>query len=184
MKRSSAWQNLVWHGCPTRVLTFAALVAFALALPSFAQEAPALPTVQLNADHVAGKPVEDLTEKSVARDYARAWRTLAQALSDNRAGLLDNDFAGWAQEKLTSAVQQQASTGLHRRYVDHGHKVDILFYSPDGLSIQLRDTAQLEVQVLDGSKVIHSEPVTMHYVAIMSPTEVRWKVRLLQAVPE
>ncbi len=160
------------------------VAATAFACPALlAQSAPPLPAVQLTADRTAGRPVEDLTKKSVARDYARAWRTMAEALEQNRAGILENDFVGIAQEKLASAVEEQAKAGLHRRYIDRGHKVDIVFYSPDGLSIELRDTAQMEIQVLDGNQVIHSEPVTLHCVSLMTPTEVRWKVRLLQAVP-
>jgi hypothetical protein len=163
---------------------FVALLLLAAAPLSRAQDTPDLPAVQLNAEHNAGRPVEELTKKSVARDYALAWRTMAEALSSNRAGIIENDFVGVAQEKLASAVEQQAKSNLRRRYVDRGHKVEIVFYAPDGLSIQLRDTAQLELQVLDGDKVIHSEPVTAKYISLMSPTETRWKVRVLQAITE
>lgn len=144
--------------------------------------AQATPNVQLNADNVTGKQLEDLTKKAVARDYAKAWGTLAKAMDNNNAEPIDGDFTGVAEEKLASAVEQQTKAGLHRRYVDHGHKVDVLFYSPDGSSIQLRDTAQLEVQYLDGDKVLKSENVTKQYVSLMTPTEVRWKVRVLQEV--
>jgi hypothetical protein len=144
---------------------------------------PQLPKVQLNADNGAGRPVEELTKTSVARDYAKAWHSLAEALEQNRADLIDNDFVGIAEEKFVAAVTSQTKAGLRTRYVDHGHKLDVLFYSPEGLSIELRDTAQLERQVLDGDRVIHSEQVTAHYVSLMTPTEVRWKVRLLQEVP-
>ncbi|MGZ4835276.1 MAG: hypothetical protein ACXVZZ_06545 [Terriglobales bacterium] len=144
---------------------------------------PQLPNVQLNSDNAAGRPVEELTRKSVARDYAKAWRSLAEAMEQNRASVIDNDFVGVAAEKFAAAVSDQARAGLHTRLVDHGHKLDALFYSPEGLSIELRDTAQLERQVLDGDKVIHSEQVTAHYISLMTPTEVRWKVRLLQEVP-
>jgi hypothetical protein len=161
-------------------LVVALLAGFA---PAAARAAdPQLPKVLLNADNNAGRPVEELTKKSVARDYAKAWHTLAQALEENRADLIGNDFVGVADEKFSAAVTAQAKAGLRTRYVDHGHKIDVLFYSPEGLSIQLRDTAQLERQVLDGDKVIHSEQVTRLYISLMTPTEVRWKVRLLQEV--
>lgn len=153
------------------------------AAPPMSHAADSLPVVRLNAEDNAGRTVEELTKKSVARDYARAWRSLAEALEHNRADLIDDDFVGIAEEKFAAAVAGQAKAGLRTRYVDHGHKVDVLFYSPEGLSIELRDTAQLERQVLDGDKVIHSDNVTAHYVALMTPTEVRWKVRLLQEVP-
>jgi len=141
-----------------------------------------LPSVQLNTNNVAGKQLEDLTQKAVARDYAKAWSTLAKATETNNADLIDSDFVGVAADKLTTGIEQQAKSGLHRRYVDHGHKVDVLFYSPDGTSMQLRDTAQLEVQLLDGDKVLHSDNVTRQYISLMTPTEVRWKVRVLQEV--
>jgi hypothetical protein len=160
------------------------IAMFAGIAPSRARAAdPQLPTVQLNADNGAGRPIEELTKKAVERDYAKAWRTLVQALEQNRADLIDNDFVGIAEDKFAAAVAGQAKAGLRTRYIDHGHKLDVLFYSPEGLSIELRDTARLERQVLDGDKVIHSEQVTAHYVSLMTPTEVRWKVRLLQEVP-
>ncbi len=160
-----------------KTITIAAFFTFAGLC--VAQE---LPNVQLNADNVTGKQLEDLTKKAVTRDYAKAWGTLATAMANNNADLIDNDFVGVAQEKFAAAVEQQAKANLHRRYVDHGHKVDVLFYSPDGTSMQLRDTAQLEVQYLDGDKVLKSENVTKQYVSVMTPTEVRWKVRVLQEV--
>jgi hypothetical protein len=141
-----------------------------------------LPSVQLNADNATGKQLEDLTRNAVKRDYAKAWSTMAEVMNDNNAGKIEGDFTGVAADKLTSAVEQQARSGMHRRYVDRGHKVDVLFYSPDGSSIQLRDTAQLEIQLLDGDKVLHSDHVTRQYISLMTPTEVRWKVRVLQEV--
>jgi hypothetical protein len=141
-----------------------------------------LPSVQFNDASATGKQLEDLTRNAVKRDYAKAWNTLAQVMNDNNADKIEGDFTGVAADKLTSAVEQQAKSGLHRRFVDRGHKVDVLFYSPDGTSIQLRDTAQLEIQLLDGDKVVHSDNVTRQYISLMTPTEIRWKVRVLQEV--
>jgi len=163
----------------TRALRFALPMLLLFAVVCVAQDGP---NVQLNADNVTGKQLEDLTKKAVARDYAKAWGTLAKAMDNNNTGLIDNDFVGVAEEKLVSAIEQQAKAGLHRRYVDRGHKVDVLFYSPDGSSMQLRDTAQIDVQYLDGDKVLKSENVTKQYISLMTPTEVRWKVRVLQEV--
>ena len=70
------------------------------------------------------------------------------------------------------------------RYEDRGHKLDGIFYSPAGDAMQLRDRAQLEMQVLDGDKVIHTETVTMNYVVLMTPGADRWLVRYLQSTPE
>lgn len=173
----------------TRRLRLACLPVIAIALV-FGLGAPAaraadadVPEVQLNADKTTGRTVEELTKKAVARDYASAWCTLAQALNNNDAGVLEDDFVGIAQEKLEKLVTEQSKAGLRTRYIDHGHKLDVLFYSPEGSSIQVRDTARLEIQVLDGDKLIHSEQATLHYISLLTPTEVRWKVRLLQAVP-
>jgi len=163
----------------TRALRFALPMLLLFAVVCVAQDGP---NVQLNADNVTGKQLEDLTKKAVARDYAKAWGTLAKAMDNNNTGLIDNAFVGVAEEKLVSAIEQQAKAGLHRRYVDRGHKVDVLFYSPDGSSMQLRDTAQIDVQYLDGDKVLKSENVTKQYISLMTPTEVRWKVRVLQEV--
>ena len=160
-----------------------ALILFAGLCPRLHAADPQLPKSELDADNVTGRPLEELTKQAIVRDYAKAWKTLAAAMEQNRADLIDADFVGIAEEKLVAGVKQQAKAGLHTRYIDRGHKVDVLFYSPEGLSIQLRDTASLERQVLDGDKVLFTEAVTAHYVSLMSPTEVRWKVRLLQEIP-
>ncbi len=166
---------------------FSAAIAIALAFsiaPRVHASNPDMPEVQLHADRTTGRPLEELTKKAVVRDYASAWHTLAKALNDNNAGVLDNDFVGIAQEKLQKLVAEQSRASLRTHYVDHGHTLDVLFYSPEGSSIQVRDTAHLEIQIFDGDKLIHSEQATLHYISLLTPTEVRWKVRLLQAVPE
>jgi hypothetical protein len=48
---------------------------------------------------------------------------------------------------------------------------------------KLQDTAELQIQVLDGDKLLHSEDVTLHDVALMTAAENSWKVRVLEAVP-
>ena len=91
-----------------------------------------LPRVQLNADNVSPRPIEDLTAKSVPRDYALAWQTLAQALSSNKTGLLDGYFTGLAKQDFAQRVNSQIKSGLQTRYTDRGHKLEALFYSPAG----------------------------------------------------
>jgi hypothetical protein len=140
-----------------------------------------LPRVELNVNTAGPREVEDSTEKAVARDYARAWSSMMTALSDNRTDVLDADFVGVALDNLKERVNQQRQTGLHTRYVDRGHKLDAVFYSYEGSAIQLRDTAQIEVQYLDGDKLLHSEQRTENYTVVMTPGENRWKVRVLQA---
>jgi hypothetical protein len=96
--------------------------------------------------------------------------------------LLDAAFLGTARDHFAQLIQEQQKTGIRQRYIDRGHQVDLLFYSPEGMSVQLRDRAQLEIQTLDGDSLIHREQVTVNYIALLTPTEVTWKVRLLQAV--
>jgi putative sterol carrier protein len=125
--------------------------------------------------------VEDTTEKAIARDYARAWNSMMMALSQNRSDVLDPDFVGVALDGLRERVNQQQQSGLHTRYVDRGHNLQAIFYSAEGSAIQLRDTAQFDVQFLDGDKVVHQEQRTENYTVVMTAAENRWKVRVLQA---
>jgi len=159
-----------------------ALVAFAL-LPGDAVRAASTPSVSLNVANAGPRQVEDTTQRSVARDYAAAWQAMADALDQNRADLLATNFIGTADEKLTAGINDQQKTGLHQHIVDKGHRVDVVFYSPEGSAMELHDTVQLELQVMDGSKVIHSEDATVHYVALLTAAENSWKVRVLEAVP-
>ena len=138
------------------------------------------PRVELNADNIGPRPLEDLTSKSLPRDYAFAWQTMEQALEENRPGLLEGYFTGMAKQDLTQRVNSQIKSGLHMHYEDRGHKLEALFYSPAGDAMQLRDRAQLDVQVLDGGKVIYDEPMTLQYVVIMTPGADRWLVREIQ----
>jgi hypothetical protein len=140
-----------------------------------------LPRIDLNVDAAGPRQVEDTTEKAVARDYARAWSSMTTALSENRPDVLDGDFVGVALDNLRERVNQQQQSGLHTRFVDRGHKLQAIFYSPEGSAIQLRDTAQFDVQFLDGDKVLHQEQRTENYTVVMTAAENRWKVRVLQA---
>ena len=67
--------------------------------------------------------------------------------------------------------------------MDHGHKVEAVFYSYDGSALQLKDTASVEIQLLDGDKVVASQLGTIYYMVLMTPAENSWKVRDLEAVP-
>jgi hypothetical protein len=140
-----------------------------------------LPRVQLNADNIGPRPIEDLTSKSVPRDYALAWQTLEQALEGNQAGLLDGYFTGFAKQDFTQRINSQLKSGLHTRYSDRGHKLEALFYSPSGDVMELRDHAQLDMQILDGGKVIYDEPVNAEFTVLMTPGADRWLVRQIQA---
>jgi len=141
-----------------------------------------LPRVQLNADNIGPRPIEDLTSKSVPRDYALAWQTLEQALEENRTGLLDGYFTGFAKQDFTQRINSQLKSELRTRYTDRGHKLEALFYSPSGDVMELRDRAQLDMQILDGGKVIYDEPVNAEFTVLMTPGADRWLVRQIQAI--
>ena len=141
------------------------------------------PEVTLSAANAAPRQVEDTTEKAIARDYASAWQAMATALDQNRADLVSASFIGTAGDKLAATIAEQRKSGLHQRFVDKGHRVNVVFYSPEGSALELQDTAQLEIQLMDGDKVVHSEDATVHYVALLTAAADSWKVRILQAVP-
>ena len=81
-------------------------------------------------------------------------------------------------------MQEQKKNGLATRYVDHGHHVSATFYSPEGSAVQLQDTAQFEIQLLDGSNVVSSQKVTRKYIAVVTVVEDSWKVRVLEGVQD
>lgn len=145
----------------------------------------AAPTVevQLTASNTQPRQVEDSTQAAVARDYKAAWQTLATAMEQNRTDQLDTAFVGFARDRFAQAIAQQKENGLRRRYIDHGHKLEAVFYSYDGSALQLKDTANVEVELLDGSKVVGTQTGTVSYVVLMTPAETNWKIRDLEAVP-
>lgn len=164
---------------PKSVLLTALLMG-SLTLPALA--ADSLPQVKLNADSIAPRSIEELTGRNVTRDYAYAWRDLARALQANRLDLLNDYFTGLAKDNLAQRITDQKKTGVTVRYVDHGHIVKAFFYAPDGGEMQLIDNAQLEIQVLDGGKLIHQETLTQPYLVLMTPGADRWFVRSLDPI--
>jgi hypothetical protein len=164
-----------------RFCTFAGVVIAAGVL--FAAAAERGPNVVLNMQSAGPREVEETTEKAIVRDYAAAWKAFATALNENRTQALDAGFLGDARNKLGNRVEEQKRSGLRTRYIDRGHKLEALFYSPEGSAMQLRDTANLEMQVLDGDQVVNSQQLTQNYLVVMTVGEDRWKVRVLQEVP-
>ena len=164
-------------------VVFGLLVCAVAVLHLGAAAATEIPRVELNPDNVGPRAIEDLTSKSVPRDYAFAWQTMKQALDENRAGLLDGYFTGIAKQDLASRVKSQIKSGMRTRYQDHGHKLEAIFYAPAGDAMQLRDRVQIDIQVLEGDKVIYEEPVNTEYMVLMTPGADRWMVRQMQAIP-
>jgi hypothetical protein len=143
------------------------------------------PVVRIEpTDSVGPRTLEKQTETAVIRDYLKAWRGLSAALEQNSADLLDRDFVGTAREKLAGTVQDQAKLGIQARYLDDTHDIQLVFYSPEGLSIQLVDTVEYDMQLLDHEKIQTTQHVRARYVAVLTPTEVQWKVRMFQAESE
>jgi hypothetical protein len=164
-------------------ITFAMLISTAVVLRLGASATADVPHVKLNADKIGPRDIEDLTSQSVPRDYGLAWQTMEQALDENRAGLLDGYFTGVARQDLKARVASQLKSGLHTHYEDRGHQLEAIFYAPAGDAMQLRDHAQVNVQVLDGGKIIYEEPLNIEYMVLMTPGADRWLVRQIQAVP-
>jgi hypothetical protein len=150
--------------------------------------------VALGSDHpavrvaptesVGPRPLERQTETAVIRDYLQAWRSMSDALDQNRTDLLDPDFIGTAKKKLADTIREQEKLGIRTRYRDGAHDLQLVFYSPEGLSIQLVDTVEYDVEVLDRDKVLATQHLRARYVAVLTPTEVRWKVRVFQTESE
>jgi hypothetical protein len=140
--------------------------------------------IDLNTDTLGPRTIEELTEKSIVRDYGLAWRTLRDSLNHNQPGALEGYFTGFAKDDFSRLVQSQLKTGVHVRYSDRNHRLTAIFYSPSGDAMQLRDRATLEMQILDGTKLLSTQQVTRNYLVLMTPGADRWLVRDLQSIPE
>ena len=130
--------------------------------------------------------LDETTPASIPRRVAELDdpASLEQALESNSTAPVNGLFVGTANAWLTSAVTNQRNSGLSSRYLNQNHKVDAVFYAPEGDMIELHDTANYDLQIFDGGKSIHDEHVVVHYVVLMTPGADRWVVRQLQAVPQ
>ena len=142
-------------------------------------------TVRVEPAKLQGpRQLQEQTGKAVIQDYLQSWETLKAALEQNRPDLLDRDFVGSAKEKLANTIQEQNALGVHTNYADRSHHLQILFYSPEGLSIQLADNVEYDVQIFDHDKAAATQKVRARYIVILTPSEVRWRVRVFQAVAD
>ncbi len=135
-------------------------------------------------DAVGPRVLEKRTEASVIKDYLQAWRSLDGALAQNQAQMLDGYFIGVAKEKLSDTIREQQNLGINTSYKDRAHDIRVGFYSPEGQSLQLLDTVEYDVSIVDHERQQGTQHVRSPYVAVLTPTEVRWEVRVLQAHPE
>jgi len=142
-------------------------------------------TVRVEAETLQGpRPLQEQTGKAAIRDYLQSWQRFNGAFEQNRTDMLDPFFVGTARDKLAAAIQQQALAGISTRYVDRAHDIKIVFYSPDGLSIEMTDSVDYDVQLLDHGKVKNQQHVRSRYVIVLTPAEVQWRVRVFQAEPD
>jgi len=125
--------------------------------------------------------MERQTQESLARDYLRAWQTMISAFQQNQPEMLDGYFVGTAKEQLSNTIQHQQRLGIQTLYRDQSHDLRVLFYSPEGLSIQLIDRVQFEVELRDQGKVIGRSQIRTNYMVVLTPAESRWKVRVFQS---
>ena len=93
-------------------------------------------------------------------------------------------FVGSANRWLRDAVSSQRRSGLSSHYSNQNHKVEAVFYAPEGDVIELHDVAEYDYQILDGGKAVHNEHAVVHYVVLMTPGADRWVVRQIQAVQQ
>lgn len=156
----------------------------ALAMPLCAVGADTSPQVELNTGKVGPRAVESLTERSVLNGYRFAWENLAHALEANSVAPLNGSFVGTANSWLSDRVLAQRRSGLRSRYLNQHHKLDAVFYAPEGDMMELHDTAEYDLQILDGDKTVHDDHVVVHYVVLMTPGSDRWVIRQMQAVPQ
>jgi hypothetical protein len=157
------------------VVFIAATCALAIAQTS--------PQVDLDADGLAPRPIEELTGTRIVQYYARAWHDLASALESSSANNLDEEFTGFAKDHFMRRIAEQKQTGVHIRITDHGHQLKAIFYSFDGTAMQLVDQAQLEIQTFDGGKLLDTQNATHQYMVLMTPGADRWYIRDLEEVP-
>ena len=155
---------------------------FGTALSSLAGDQP---TVRVEPSDLQGpRPLQEQTAKAVVRDYLESWQSLSKALQQNRPDLLDRDFIGDAKEKLAGTIKEQAAAGLRTVYHDRSHDVKILFYSPEWLSVVLSDTVEYDVNVMNQDNSLATKQIHTRYIVVLTPSEVRWRVRIFQAQVE
>jgi hypothetical protein len=145
--------------------------------------AQAAPEVKLTVAAVGPRAVEPRTEQSLVRDYAAAWKSLADASESNTPALLNAYFAGAARTNFGRLVNDQQKIGTHIRYLNQVHNLKAVFYAPEGDVMQLQDSAEYQMQIVSGDKVIQDEHVVVQYIVLITPGADRWMVRQIQAVP-
>lgn len=157
----------------TSIMFFAGLVAFAIAQP----------TVRVNASMPGSpRPLESQTESAAVKDYIQSWKAMDLAFEQSRTDILAQDFVGGAMEQLSHTIKEQTTLGIRTHYQDISHDIQFLFYSPEGMSIEFTDLVKVNVQVFDRGRLISSKIESTRYLVVMTPSEVRWSIRVFQGM--
>lgn len=152
-----------------------------LPLAAFAADAPSVyvdPAVPQTP-----RPMERQTKEAVVRDYLQSWKALQSAFEQNRTDLLNADFVGGALKTLDNTIRAQSALGITTRYDGLSHRLQIVYYSPEGLSIELIDTVSYTVRVFDHGRPIAKRQEHARYIVVMTPSQVRWRTRIFEANP-
>jgi hypothetical protein len=167
------------------MIAIKSLVILLAGLAAISIHGGAQATVRVQPANVQGpRTLQEQTASAVIRDYLQSWRSFSAAFEQNRAGLLDSDFVGTAKDQLAATIMQQTTLGMRTRYQDRSHDIQIVFYSPEGQSVELIDKVEYDVQILDRDKVTATQRVTGRYIVVLTPAEVRWRVRVFQEESE
>ena len=143
------------------------------------------PVVRVEPADAAGtRSLKEQTATAAIRNYLQSWQTLRTALEHNQAAVLDQDFVGSARDKIAEAIRQQGAQGIRASYQDQSHDIQVVFYSPEGLSLELTDRVEYDVQLFDHDKAVATQHMKAQYVVVMTPAETRWRVRVFQAEHE
>lgn len=144
--------------------------------------AAAQAAVRVEPDHLQGpRELAEQTRQAAIRDYLESWKSMSAAFRQNQPGLLDRDFVGTARNKLADAIHEQSAAGTHTVYRDLSHDLQIAFYSPEGLSIELIDNVDYDMEVYGSDHLLTTQTMHARYVVLLTPAQVRWQVRVLQA---
>ncbi len=159
-------------------ISFALISALLASVAAFAADEPSVHVAPLKLD--GPRQLQEQSANAAIQNYIDSWRGMSDALNQNRPELLDRDFIGAAREKLAATIKSQRESGVHTVYRDRAHDIQILFYSPEGLSIELADNVTYDLQLFEHDKAIGIQQVRARYIVVLTPTEVRWRVRILQ----
>jgi hypothetical protein len=93
--------------------------------------------------------------------------------------LLDAYFTGAARTNFSREVTDQQKIGTSS-YLNQVHNLKAVFYAPEGDVMQLQDSAEYQMQIVSGDKIIHDEHVVVQYVVLVTPGADRWMIRQIR----